>query len=392
MRQVIFLHQNSPAQFKNYIDYFLGNNYEVYSLTNFLVGKPNKSVKYVKVPQHGNKQKRDSSLYSSYFFRQALVDLKKQGVNPDLVFSHSGWGCGLWVKDVFPNCKFIVYSEWWFNREVLESAPFKSKWLNYGADMVTAILSRNIYMSHELNSADRIICPTVYQARQLPSFYQNKISVIYDGFDSKLFNKYDPSSLKREAPVITYAARGLEAIRCFPEFIEGLYEFYSNYPKSKVVIKIIGNDKISYGGRPPAGFKSYGKWASKLLEPQVSSGHVRFLGTLPFSKYIKELLSTSLHVYLTHPFVPSWSLAQSFCLGLPIMVNKSDSVAEFFALTPPALNINSLEPISFSNIIHSAEQNSFEFPEPDSGKTNATRRELSIPNHNSRLAQLMDAL
>ena len=73
------------------------------------------------------------------------------------------------------------------------------------------------------------------------------------------------------------------------------------------------------------------------------------------------------------------------------MVNQSDSVAEF-ALAPPALNINSLEPKCFSNILRQAAENSFEFPKPDSGKTNATRFELSVPNHNARLAQLMDAL
>ena len=118
------------------------------------------------MPQHRNKQKRDSSLHSSYFFRQALVELREQGVNPILFFSF--WlGCGLWVKDVFPSVSLLFIRSGGLI-EILESAAFKSKWLNYGDDMVTAILSRNIYMSHELNSADWIICPTVYQARQLP--------------------------------------------------------------------------------------------------------------------------------------------------------------------------------------------------------------------------------
>ena len=281
MRQVIFLHQNSPAQFINYIEYFKSIDYEIYFLSHFLPPKPIPGVNHIKVDQDRNKQKRDSALFASYYFRDALLSLRDQGINPDFVFSHTGWGCGLWVKDVFPQTKLIAYSEWWFNREHLEGEAFKSKWLYYSDKYINAILSRNIYFSYELTISDRIIAPTVFQARQLPAPFQSKVSVIYDGFDSRLFNRYKPIDPNNHCPVITYAARGLEAVRCFPEFVEGLQLFFAQNPNCDVCVKIIGNDKISYGGRPPDGYDSYGAWASKLLSPQIDSGQIQLLGSLP---------------------------------------------------------------------------------------------------------------
>ena len=392
MRQVIFLHQNSPAQFINYLEYFKSIGYSVYFLSNFLPAKPIPSVNHIKVKQDHRKQKRDSALFASYHFREALVSLRERGINPDFVFSHTGWGCGLWVKDVFPNTKFIAYSEWWFNREHLEGKAFKSKWLFYSDEYINAILGRNIYFSHELTISDKIVAPTVFQARQLPSYFQDKINVIYDGFDSRLFNRYKPIDLSRQRPVITYAARGLEAVRCFPEFIEALQIFFAHHPKCDICVKIIGNDKISYGGRPPDGYSSYGAWASNLLSPQIESGQVQFLGSLPFSQYINQLLSTSLHVYLTHHFVPSWSLAQAFCLGLPLMVNESDSTAEFFSLTPPAIKCSSTTPEDIASCLNHAYQRSFVFNVTDISLSNATRAELSIFNHHAKLTSLVDGL
>ena len=125
---------------------------------------------------------------------------------------------------------------------------------------------------------------------------------------------------------LTYGTRGLEPMRCFTQFIREIPNFLTNYTDIK--IEIAGDDRSYYGIKLPEGFESWGKWAKTYLDKRGFSDKVNFVGTLNFTDYSKWLLSSHCHVYLTHPFIPSWSLFEAYCSGLPLIASNIEAVRQ----------------------------------------------------------------
>ena len=257
-------------------------------------------------------------------FLTAMKELAKGGWTPDVVVSHSGFGCGLHTSLVWPNTKRIAYVEWWFANEskLITFDPNNRWWGGPGAGL--GLRARNMPLALELSEADELVCPTNWQKLQLPLALQKRCHVIPDGVD---LNRFRPKRGERaKSPLLTYGTRGMEPMRGFPEFIEALPEVLIAHPTLEV--EIAGEDRICYGGSAPdAG--SYGKWAKTKLNRWVEANRVRFLGRVPPTEYPSWLQRSWMHVHLTRPFVASWSLLEAMASGCCLIASDTEPVREF---------------------------------------------------------------
>ena len=188
-------------------------------------------------------------------FLKGMMSLKEQKWIPEIIISHSGFGCGLYARAIFEQAKIISYLEWWFHpcSEML-SYDEANEDLNLTKNNIFGLWERNATTSLELIAADLIISPSRWQASQVYGNIKKEIKIIRDGIDLKDFC-IDPEASKSE-PTLTYGTRGMEPMRGFPQFIRILPELLRKWPKLRV--EIAGEDQASYSTSKPKNFDSWG--------------------------------------------------------------------------------------------------------------------------------------
>lgn len=340
MRKILFLHPNFPGQFKYVAEYFASNGLEVTFLCQTHYGRTIKGVKRIaiKQPEKIDDKKSNHKLPPAFHMANEYynaMEILSKNYTPDLIISHSGFGCGLHSKQVWPKSKTIAYSEWWFtgNSDIFTyGAP--NNYMGFTRQSIKKFHARNTTFALELIEADLIITPTEWQLDQLPKSLQATAKVIHDGIDieglkklSILRSKKNYKSLKEADFIITYGTRGMEPVRGFPQFIKELPAVFEEY--SNATVKIVGEDEIFYGGLKPRGFKSWKTWALKYLKSKnIGNDKVKWLGRLGREEYEKWLVESDVHVYLSHPFVPSWSYLEAQASGCNIIATEHRSITE----------------------------------------------------------------
>ena len=313
--KVLILHHNFPAQFR-FIAQDLakaGNEVIFLSERNFVGDLP--GIQQITVAASRADRRLSSSLDGQLDCsdrRAAMEELRDTGWLPDLVISHSGWGCGMDVSWVFPKARRISYLEWWFANDADEySFDLNDNWCDYNPEKRLKLRRRNLSLALELSEAHHIVVPTQWQRAQLPQALAERCEVIHEGVDTDFFvmnAAWRPKNRLR----LTYATRGMEPMRGFPEFIQTLPTLLSRHSSLEVIIA--GEDRVAYGSRiPDEG--SFGRWAHGFLKPWLKQGSVRFVGQLPVRAYARLLKSSHVHCYLTRPFVASWSLLDAMSSG-----------------------------------------------------------------------------
>ena len=268
---------------------------------------------------------------------QAMERLKASGFTPNVVVAHPGWGEALFCKDVWPAARLVVFAEFFYGTDGTDY-NFDPE---FGSDTLAARMRLRIKNSvhlHALHSADAIYTPTHWQASQLPSAYQAKSQVIFDGIDTERV-KPDPLAsvrLQREgitlngqSEVITFVNRNLEPYRGFHIFMRALPEILRQRPNAHVLI--IGRDEVSYGSPPKAQAGTQGTWRQAMLNEvghQLPMARVHFLGGLPYDDYLRVIQTSSCHVYLTYPFVLSWSCVESMSAARVVVASRTGPVTE----------------------------------------------------------------
>ncbi len=330
--KVLLLHPNFPGQFKHLSKELANAGHEVVFLCQTHFGKSINGVHRLTLKgkyghdeleaQNFNLLERTKALSNQY--REGLSKLKKQGWNPDYVISHSGWGCGLFTKEIWPQCKFTSYLEWWFSPQ--------SEFFSYGENdpeigininSIKKNWERNTLVALELASADKIVSPTQWQKSQLPLTFKNNCDVIFDGID---FDYFKPNlSMKPDKPKLTYGTRGMDPFRGFPSLIRSIPDIISRYD---VDIEIAGNSKSFYGN-PPEHFKNWKKWANDFLEKRDLNNKVTWKGYMNAKEYLQWLQSSWCHLYFTHPFVTSWSMVEALACGSNLIVSDVAATREF---------------------------------------------------------------
>lgn len=334
--KLLFVHQNTPGQYKHLAPHMaaLPGNEVVF------IGKVQRPLPGValvtyapsraphKEAHHYLRAFEDQVLHGQAVARAAL-DLHKRGFVPDVICAHPGWGEALFLKDVFPKAKLLAYAEF-FYRSHGSDVGFDPR-QEVSIEMACRIRCKNATLLTSLEAADWAVSPTAWQRSQHPAGLQSKISVIHDGVDTGLcrpddaatFVLPDGRTLSRRDEVVTYIARNLEPYRGFPTFLHAAAEIGRQRPKAEILV--VGGDEVSYGARPA----DAPNWREKLLqEVDLDRGRVHFLGRVPYDSFLRIVQVSRAHIYLTYPFVLSWSMLEAMACGAVVVGSDTRPVAE----------------------------------------------------------------
>ena len=265
---------------------------------------------------------------------RAAEQLKANGFNPDVICAHPGWGEPLFLKAIWPDAPLLCYQELFYNEFGFDSnfdPEFQDdrRWQDQAK-----LTMKNAYLHLTLEQADWNVSPTHFQASSFPEHWRRKISVIHDGVDlHKASPNPSPAPLKlpdgtvleKGQPIVTFVNRCLEPYRGCHTFIRAIPELLRHHPEARIVV--VGRTQgVSYGAECPDG-----EWSDRFLaeiKGQYDPSRVHFTGTLPYSQFIPLLQLSACHVYLTYPFVMSWSLLEAMGCGCAVVGSDTAPVRE----------------------------------------------------------------
>ena len=335
--RVLFLHQNFPGQFPHIAKHLASvpvNQVLSISQPNAraLEGVPNityQPARQITQNIHHYIAGLESAVLNGQATAKVMETLKQKGFVPDAVIGHAGWGETLYVKDVFPTTKLISYFEFFYHATGADT-DFDPEYPNTVDDHLR-IRTKNSINLLSLHASDAGISPTQWQKSLYPSEFQPKISVIHEGVNTELAKPNPnaeltlPSGLKlsKKDKVVTFVARNLEPYRGFHQFMRALEEICQRQPDCHVLI--VGGDEISYGRKPEGGL-SYREKLSQ--EVSFDQNRVHFLGKLPYADFMTMLQISSAHVYLTVPFVLSWSMLEAMATECVVIGSNTAPVSE----------------------------------------------------------------
>ena len=184
--------------------------------------------------------------------------------------------------------------------------------------------------------ADQSVTPTAWQASTFPKAMRSQLTTLHDGIDTAtakpdpnaVFTLPDGSRLTASDEVVTYVSRSLEPYRGFHIFMRALRELMRRRPNAKFVV--VGGDDVSYGMAPGRGTT----WRRRMLEEvgdDLDPRRIWFVGRLPYQHYLSLLQVSTVHVYLTYPFVLSWSLLEAMSTGCAVVGSATGPVTEAIA-------------------------------------------------------------
>lgn len=336
--KVLFVHQNFPGQFRHIAAHLARQpGYQVLAIgRDSAPGLP--GVELLRYKPHRAPGARvhpylrtleDAVLHGQQVLR-LLLDLKARGYRPDVIVAHPGWGETLYAKDAFPQARLIHFCEYYYRAEGADlgfDPEFPAS-----IDDYARVRSCNALHLLNLENCDLGITPTHWQHSLHPAAYKEKIRVIHEGIDTDRLGPDAKATMKLPDgrllcagdPVITYVSRNLEPYRGFHTFMRALPRILREHPSCQVLL--VGGDGVSYGSRP----KDAPNWRERLLrEHPLDPERVHFLGRLPYETYRKVLQVSSAHVYLTYPFVLSWSVLEAMASGCLVIGSSTPPVTEF---------------------------------------------------------------
>ncbi|NVJ97143.1 MAG: glycosyltransferase [Alphaproteobacteria bacterium] len=335
--RILFMHNNFPGQYRRILQYIKDNKTGIDMTAATLVSNEQdfgiKRVNYK--PHRKPTEKIHPALFSTekavlmgQAAYKALMPLEKKGYKPDIILSHSGWGGNMFLKDQFPDAKLLTYYEWYYHSRFSDGDFLRGE--PYDANGQLRIRMKNTPILQDLAAMDWGQSPTQFQHSKLPDIFKDKVSVLHDGVDTDYFAPLAKAKVtigehtfSAEDEVITYVARGMEPYRGFPQFIEMVSILQKRRPNLHAVV--LGNDRVAYGSERADG-KSWKEHALETYQPDMSRLH--FLGLQPLKVFRSLMQITSAHVYLTVPFVLSWSMLEAMSTGALIVGSDTDPVKE----------------------------------------------------------------
>ncbi|MBV9862921.1 MAG: glycosyltransferase family 4 protein [Alphaproteobacteria bacterium] len=333
----LFVHQNFPGQYVHVVRHLAAAGHGIVALTQHRnaeipgVRRLDYAPPRLKSMAHVYVRDIETAVLNGLAVARVCEGLKREGFVPDIMIGHNGWGETLYLKDVWPQVPLLAYFEFFYRAsgsDVDFDAEFETR-----PDDAVRLRTRNAVNLMGIGAADWGQTPTHWQHRQYPKRWRDRISVIHEGVDTERARP-DPSarvwlksgaSFSRDEEVITYVARNLEPYRGFHVFMRALPGILRRCPNAHVLI--VGGDGVSYGRRA----QGYPNWRAKMmaeLGDRLDLRRVHFLGRVPYQHYLGILQISSAHIYLTYPFVLSWSMVEAMAAGVVMIGSRTPPVEE----------------------------------------------------------------
>jgi glycosyltransferase involved in cell wall biosynthesis len=337
----LFVHQNFPGQYLHLLCHLMDDpaNEAVF------ISEPNanaiervRRVLYqpIKVDQAAvHPAARDFDLASRRAEAVAglAANLKRLGFTPDIIIGHHGWGELLNLPDVWPDVPILGYFEFYY-RTNGQDVDFDPEF-PVTIDRFPRIRAMNIINMMAIGLEQHGQTPTEWQLTRYPEWARGGMRVIREGARLNVC-KPDPTARKRRFSIgdfhvepgdklVTYVARNLEPYRGFHTMMRALEDLLK--ARSDVKVIMVGGDDVSYGSRLATG--TWREHYQKEMAGRYDTSRVLMPGQIQYSTYVAMLQRSDTHVYLTYPFVASWSLREALACGCAIVGADVESVAEF---------------------------------------------------------------
>ncbi len=337
--KILFVHQNFPGQFPHLAPALAARGHQVLALTDARNERPSpvRVVKYASpAPVPGGhplgRAYSDMAQRGWQAARAARALRDRHGYSPDVILGHSGWGETLFLREIWPDAKLLVYAELMY-RTRGQDVGFDPEIAPDSDQARIRTVARSAHLIQGLVQADAGLTPTRYQADSFPPELRAKLTVIHDGIDTARVRP-DPAAtltlpdgqlLRAGDEVLSYVSRSLEPYRGFHMLMRALPRVLAERPRAQAVL--IGAEGTSYGGKP----RDATSWKRKLLAElgdRLPADRVHFLGRVPYADYLSLLQLARVHCYLTYPFVLSWSLTEAMAAGAQIVASDTEPVRE----------------------------------------------------------------
>jgi glycosyltransferase involved in cell wall biosynthesis len=341
--KLLFVHQNFPGQFLHLAPEMQRLGHDVRAIAQ--AGQreaskvPVRTYTFKAAPADPQATRLGQN-YTATSDRGAVVArlarrMRAEGYVPDVIFGHSGWGETLFLKEVWPEAKLLVYAEFYYRGQGAD-ASFDAEFQAQTFEQVMFSQGRAAHMAQSLAHADCGLSPTKWQASTHPPLLRQTIQVIFDGIDcarlapnpDATFALPDGRVLKPGDEVLTFCNRNLEPYRGYHVFMRALPEILAARPEAQVVL--VGGNEVSYG-RPPA---KGGRWKDVILDEvkdRLDLDRVHFLGRIPYPDLINLYHVSRVHAYLTYPFVLSWSMLEAMAAGTLVVGSRTPPVEEIIS-------------------------------------------------------------
>ena len=344
--KVLFIHQNFPGQFLHLAaDLAKQKRNKVVALSIYqqpvpegVELRPYTLLRQSASETHPLLHNQEAHILRAEACASAAFQLKREGFVPDIIIAHPGWGEALFMKDVFPQAKLLIYCEYYYAHEG-QDVGFDPEIPTLNFEQRCRLRLKNITNLLSMEIADAAISPTQWQKSTYPSWAQEKISVIHEGINQARLH-YNPNAkltlaasgnhkeinFKPGDELLTYVSRNLEPVRGFQIFMRTLPEVQRLRPNAHTIV--VGGNDISYGHHAPNGLS----WKDHLLAEvgeQLDMNRIHFVGKVPYNNYLDILNVSRVHAYWTTPFVLSWSFLEAAISGTCVVASDTPPVQEF---------------------------------------------------------------
>jgi len=362
----LFIHQNFPGQYRHIAAHLAGQpGNQVYFIT-----QPNHNsmpgvykVTYTReqrgtVNCHAYSVELDRAIATGAAAAEACRRLKEQGFYPDLIVGHAGWGETLFIKDVFADVPLLANFEFFYHTRGVD-VDFDPEFTSTFNDP-SFLRARNGVALLAFQGCDWGHSATQWQRSLHPTSLQSRISVLHEGVDTVQVRPRARASFKvpgkrleltRDDEVLTYVARNLEPYRGFHIFMRSLPRLLRRRKRLQVVV--VGGDDVSYGSPPPPQ-STYRAQMLEELGSKIDPDRVHFTGQIDYGDYLSLLQVSSAHVYLTYPFVLSWSFIEALASGCLVVGSETPPVLEVLRDRVNGLTVDFFSPRALADRVESA--------------------------------------
>ena len=338
--KILIVHQNFPGQFKHlYLELLKNpqNHVTAFTMNSFAASYENFQVIRYQAAKGGSKDvhpwvaETESKVIRGDAAFRAAMKLKKEGFEPDLILAHPGWGESLFLKQVWPNAKMVIYCEFHYASQGAD-VGFDPEFQTVDEADICRIRMKNVNNFLHFDMADSGISPTEWQKSTFPEPFRSKIKVVHDGIDTDVVKPNSDVALHigklrltRADEIITFVNRNLEPYRGYHTFMRALPKIMKARPLARILI--VGGDGVSYGAKSPTG-QTWKQIFLDEVKDQIDLSRVHFLGLVEYKYFIPLLQLSRVHVYLTYPFVLSWSLLEAMACGCSIVASDTAPIKE----------------------------------------------------------------